>query len=228
MVPCHHREDRPIAIRFPVDSIEVDIDLYRVTHEAFRGRTGRIWLPILVLPPLRQSPESDPQSALAVMDVAGTPQATLADADVTHRIAVAITEIIVNMAVPRLPDSGNGHLSSIRAQRLMLSAAVYRLLRGDHVPLAVLSRQTPPRQVEVGPVRRIGRARRDVGDLLEYFAGLLTPAQSSGPDDAAGTRRLTERATRVLLAFAESTVVVVAAELGHSPATLTVMVPAGR
>ena len=187
-------------------SIEVDIDLDRVTHEAFRGRTGRIWLPILVLPPLRQSPESDPQSALAVMDAAGTPQATLADADVTHRIAAAITEIIVNMAVPRLPDSGNGHLSSIRAQRLMLSAAVYRLLRGDHV-------------------RRIGRARRDVGDLLEYFAGLLTPAQSSGPDDAAGTRRLTERATRVLLAFAESTVVVVAAELGHSPATLTVTVP---
>lgn len=206
-------------------SIEVDIDLDRVTHEAFRGRTGRIWLPILVLPPLRQSPESDPQSALAVMNAAGTPQATLADADVTHRIAAAITEIIVNMAVPRLPDSGNGHLSSIRAQRLMLSAAVYRLLRGDHVPSAVLSRQTPPRQVEVGPVRRIGRARRDVGDLLEYFAGLLTPAQSSGPDDAAGTRRLTERATRVLLAFAESTVVVVAAELGHSPATLTVTVP---
>ena len=206
-------------------SIEVDIDLDRVTHEAFRGRTGRIWLPILVLPPLRQSPESDPQSALAVMDAAGTPQATLADADVTHRIAAAITEIIVNMAVPRLPDSGNGHLSSIRAQRLMLSAAVYRLLRGDHVPSAVLNRQTPPRQVEVGPVRRIGRARRDVGDLLEYFASLLSPAQSPGPDDAAGTRRLTERATRVLLAFAESTVVVVAAEFGHSPATLTVTVP---
>ena len=206
-------------------SIEIDIDLDRITHEAFRGRTGRIWLPILVLPPLRQSAESDPQSALTVMDAAGTPHATLADADITHRIAAAITEIIVNMAVPRLPDSGNGHLSSIRAQRLMLSAAIYRLLRGDHVPASVLSGQTPPRQVEVWPVQRIGRARRDVGDLLEYFAGLLIPAESSGPDDAAGTRRLTERATRVLQAFAESTVVVVAAELGHSPATLTVTVP---
>lgn len=206
-------------------SIEIDIDLDRITHEAFRGRTGRIWLPILVLPPLRQRTESDPQSALTVMDAAGTPQATLADADITHRIAAAITEIIVNMAVPRLPDSGNGHLSSIRAQRLMLSGAIYRLLRGDHVPASVLSGQTPPRQAEVWPVRRIGRARRDVGDLLEYFAGLLIPAESSGPDDAAGTRRLTERATRVLLAFAESTVVVVAAEFGHSPATLTVTVP---
>jgi hypothetical protein len=206
-------------------SIEIDIDLDRITHEAFRGRTGRIWLPILVLPPLRQSAESDPQSALTVMDAAGTPHATLADADITHRIAAAITEIIVNMAVPRLPDSGNGHLSSIRAQRLMLSAAIYRLLRGDHVPASVLSGQTPPRQAEVWPVQRIGRARRDVGDLLEYFAGLLIPAESSGPDDAAGTRRLTERATRVLQAFAESTVVVVAAEFGHSPATLTVTVP---
>jgi hypothetical protein len=206
-------------------SIEIDIDLDRITHEAFRGRTGRIWLPILVLPPLRQSPESDPQSALTVMDAAGTPQATLADADITHRIAAAITEIIVNMAVPRLPDSGNGNLSSIRAQRLMLSAAIYRLLRGDHVPASVLSGQTPARQAEVRPVQRIARARRDVGDLLEYFAGLLIPAEASGSDDAAGTRRLTERATRVLLAFAESTVVVVAAEFGHSPATLTVTVP---
>ena len=67
-------------------SIEIDIDLDRITHEAFRGRTGRIWLPILVLPPLRQSAESDPQSALTVMDAAGTPRATLADADITHRI----------------------------------------------------------------------------------------------------------------------------------------------
>jgi hypothetical protein len=206
-------------------SIEVDIDLDRITHEAFRGRTGRIWLPILVLPPLRQSSESDPQGALTVMDATGTPQATLADADVTHRIAAAITEIIVNMALPRLPDSGNGHLSSIRAQRLMLSAAIYRLLRGDHVPSAVVSGQTPPRLAEAGPVQRIGHARRDVGDLLEYFSGLLTPAEPARPDDATGTRRLTERAIRVLLAFAESTVVVVAAEFGHSPATLTVTVP---
>jgi hypothetical protein len=204
--------------------IEVDVDLARNTHEAFRGRTGHIWLPILILPPLRQSPpQPDPLGTLLVTDATGTPLATLPDADVTHRLAAAITEIIVNMAVPRLPDAGDGNMSSGRDRRLVLSAAVYRLLRGDHVPSAVMSRQAPPRQPATAPVHGIGRAREEVGDLLEYFSGLLTHPESRVDADAA--RRLTERAIRVLRALAESTVVVVAAEVNRPPAVLTVAVP---
>jgi hypothetical protein len=202
--------------------IEVDIDFAPNTHEAFCGRTGHIWLPILILPPLRQGPpEPDPVGALLVTDATGTPVPTLPDADVTHRIAAAITQIIVNMAVPRLPDAGDGNMSLGRERRLVLSAAVYRLLRGDHVPSAVMSRQSPPRQPATGPVYGLARAREEVGDLLEYFSRLLTR-----PDgDADGARRLTERAIRVLLALAESTVVVVAAEVNRPPAVLTVAVP---
>ena len=34
-------------------TIKIDVDLSRIAHEAFRGRTGQLWLPVLVLPPLR-------------------------------------------------------------------------------------------------------------------------------------------------------------------------------
>ena len=32
-------------------TIKIDVDLSQVTHEAFRKRTGPIWLPVAVLPP---------------------------------------------------------------------------------------------------------------------------------------------------------------------------------
>ncbi|MGH3151540.1 MAG: hypothetical protein ACRDOB_12545 [Streptosporangiaceae bacterium] len=32
-------------------TIKIDIDLSQITHEAFRKRTGRIWLPVTILPP---------------------------------------------------------------------------------------------------------------------------------------------------------------------------------
>ena len=39
-------------------TVKIDIGLDRITHEAFRDRPGRIWLPALVLPPSR--PRSEP------------------------------------------------------------------------------------------------------------------------------------------------------------------------
>jgi hypothetical protein len=74
--------------------IEVDVDLARITHEAFRERTGHIWLPILTLPPLKQAAvERDARGRLAVTDATGNPLPMLPDADVTHRIAAAVTEM---------------------------------------------------------------------------------------------------------------------------------------
>src|ERR1022692_773333 len=53
--------------------IDVDVDLNRITHEAFRDRTGQIWLPVVVLPPLGQRlPDPDPFSTLSVTDAAGS------------------------------------------------------------------------------------------------------------------------------------------------------------
>lgn len=213
-------------------TIKIDVDFDRITHEAFRGRTGRLWLPVLVLPPLQQRlPEPDPFSTLTVTDASGTRLSTLPNADVRHRIAAALTEIIVNMAEARLPDVGGPDFSADRDHQLMLSAAIYRLLRSEHVPTAVMTREVPARQVVDGPLPRFGRVRRELGDLLEYYSKLLTGTGASGQEDAVGagrsavTRLLTERAIRVLRAFAESAVVVVAAERGHTPTVLTVTVP---
>lgn len=221
-------------------TIKIDVDFDRITHEAFRDRTGQLWLPVLVLPPLQQRlPEPDPFSTLTVTDASGTRLSTLPNADVRHRIAAALTEIIVNMAEARLPDVGGPDFSADRDHRLMLSAAIYRLLRSEHVPTAVMTREVPARQIADGPLPRFGRVRRELGDLLEHYSKLLTGAGVGtgtgtgvpGRDDAVGAgrsafaRHLTERAIRVLRAFAESAVVVVAAERGHTPTVLTVTVP---
>jgi hypothetical protein len=121
--------------------IKIDTDLDRITHEAFRHRTGRLWLPVVVLPPLRQRlPEPDPFVTLTVTDAGGNLLATLPSADVRHRISAALAEIIVNMAVARWPGMRGDGPTATRDQRLLLSAAIYRLLRSERVGRATGSR----------------------------------------------------------------------------------------
>jgi hypothetical protein len=210
-------------------TIKIDIDLDRITHEAFRGRAEQLWLPVLVLPPLHQRlPEPDPFSTLTVADASGSPLVTLPSTDVRHRVAAALTEIILNVQA-WLPDAVDRGFGATRDHRLLLSAAIYRLLRNEHVPTDVLERNVPPRQAADGHLPRIGRVRRELGDLLEHYSGLLTrPASQNGDSaarDEAFARRLTERAIMVLRAFAESAIVVVLADRRHTPTVLTVTVP---
>ena len=210
-------------------TVKIDVDLDRITHEAFRGRAGQLWLPVLVLPPLQQRlPEPDPFSTLAVADASGDPLATLPNADVRHRIAAALTEIILNVEAS-LPDAEGRVFSATRDHRLLLSAAIYRLLRSEHVPTTVMGRTVPPRPALSGPLPRIGRVRRELGALLEHYSALLAGPASQDHDaaarDSAAARRLTIRAVMVLRAFAESAVVVVTADRSHTPTVLTVTVP---
>ena len=210
-------------------AIKIDVDLDRITHEAFRGHGGQLWLPILVLPPVQQRlPEPDPFSTLTVTDASGSPLVTLPNADVRHRVAAALTDIILNVHA-WLPDTGDRDFSAARDHRLLLAAAIYRLLRNEHVPTNVLDRKVPPRSAPDGYLPRIGRVRRELGELLEHYSSLLTRPVSQNGDSAArdvtSTRRLTERAIMVLRAFAESAIVVVLADRKHIPTVLTVTVP---
>jgi len=210
-------------------TIKIDVDLDRISHEAFRGRTGRMWLPVLALPPLQQKlPEPDPFSTLTVTDASGNPLVTLPNADVRHRVAAALTEIILNVQA-WLPTAGDGDFSAARDHRLLLSAAIYRVLRNEHVPTDVLNRTAPARQAADGHLPRIDRVRRELGDQLAHYASLLTrPAGQNGDvatRDTAFARRLTERAIMVLRAFAGSAIVVVVADRRHTPTVLTVTVP---
>jgi hypothetical protein len=231
-------------------TIKIDVDLSRIAHEAFRDRTGQLWLPAVVLPPLQsQNLEPDPFATCTVTDASGTQLATLPNADVRHRVAAALAEIIVNIAVARLPDLGQRGVSASRDQRLLLTAAIYRLLRSENVPKAAMTDGTAAQRAPRGPAQRIGTARRELTDLLGYYEGLLEPvpaepaqAEAAGqgngarpgrrsePDDPALERRiyarvLTERAIRVLDAFTKSAIVVVAADRARTPTVLTVTVP---
>jgi hypothetical protein len=240
--------------------VQVDVELDRITHEAFRGRSGPIWLPLLVLPPLYRMPRRrsawqrllkgrlhdlepgglvrvpDALSALSVTDMNDGPLPILSNADIQHRLAAAVTEIIVNIAEERWAGVSDGAESSSRDQCLMLSAAVYRLLRGEHVPSQVLQRGrdriTPgggegshDAQARLYPVSRIGRARHVVSGLIDHLSGLLVGADGLSTDHLSGVSALTRRALQVLHALAESTVVVVAAESRETPVTMTVTLP---
>jgi len=228
-------------------TIKIDVELSRIAHEAFRDRTGQLWLPVLVLPPLQsQNLEPDPFATCTVTDPSGTLLATLPNADVRHRVAAALAEIIVNIAIARLPDLGQPGVSASRDQRLLLAAAIYRLLRSESVPREVLTGETVEQQAPGGPAQRIGTARRDLTALLGSYAGLLEPVpaqvgaagesdgarpgHSPGSDPAASERRvfarvLAGRAIQVLDAFTKSAIVVVAADRARTPTVLTVTVP---
>ncbi len=213
-------------------TIKIDVDLGRITHEAFRARTGQLWLPVLILPPLQQRlPEPDPFSTLTVTDTGGMHLPTLPNTDVRHRIAAALTEMLVYAAEAWPPDADGPGFTAARGHRLVLAAAIYRLLRREHVPSAVLDRTMPVRRRGAhGPLPRFGRVRRELEDVLDRFSeSLADDGASSDNDDDAGdsaiTRQLTERAIGVLRALSESAVVVVAVERGLTPTVLTVTVP---
>ena len=209
-------------------TIKIDVDLSRIEHEAFRDRTGQIWLPVVVLPPLRSRYlEPDPFATFTVTDASGALLATLPNADVRHRIAAALAEIIVNIAVARLPDLGQTGISASRDQRLLLAAAIYRLLRSENVPKVMAG--PAAQQALGGPAQRIGTARRALTDLLGSYEGLLGPVPA-GPatERRVFARVLTERAVQVLDAFTTSAVVVVAADRARTPTVLTVTLPSRR
>jgi hypothetical protein len=224
-------------------TVKIDIDLDRVTHEAFRRRTGRLWLPVLLLPPLlmpqygaqqpQRLPEPDPFVTMTVTDASGVLLAALPNADVQHRISAALAEIIVNMAVARWPDSSHG-LTATRDQRLLLSAAIYRLLRRER-PGPQAYRDAARRRGIAEALPRISTARNELYRMLDAYIDMMKqpdtdPGHDEGGSPAPGplARRLAWRAVQVLRAFAESSVVVVAVEREFTPTVLTVQVPSRR
>ena len=107
-----------------------------VDHEHKACRPARAWMSGLFSAvsglfkqPLRQTGEADPFATLTVTGAAGDLLAMLPNADVRHRISAAMAEIIVNMAAVRWPGPENERPAADRDQRLVLSAAIYRLLR---------------------------------------------------------------------------------------------------
>jgi hypothetical protein len=242
--------------------IKIDIDLDQITHEAFRDRTGRFWLPVAVVPPqaTMDAPAEPDQHRLepdpfaTVTDAAGDLMPMLPTADARHQMSAAMAEIIVNMAVARWPGKDQERPIATRDQRLLLSAAIYRLLRRG------LARKRAADGAEWGPetgpdreaVRRaptnslaevlpdslaselrMGKARSELLKLLGAYNTLLDKRAKKRPGDDDDSRsdapqfapELARRALRVLRALAESMVIVVPVNRSTAPTVVTVRVP---
>jgi hypothetical protein len=246
-----------------IDStIKIDIDLDQVTHEAFNDRWGRFWLPIIVLPPEISDSRSqrsvqyrqEPDPFATVTDASGTLLAMLPNADVRHRISAAMAEIIVNMAVARWIGPEDGRPTATRDQRLVLSAAIYRLLcsgtAGPPRTSSAADAGAPALGRPKGSWRlsRLDNAKAELGKLFRPYMGLpeeepegavpaatASDAASDGSAQAQAsglssrwdrsTLELTRRAIAVLEAFARSPIVVVPIDRESTPTVLTVRVP---
>ena len=198
-------------------TIKIDIDLGQITHEAFSKRTGRLWLPVIVLPPQavrdekRESghpqgaveakkrksgrrPRPEPDPFATVTDASGRLLAMLPTADVCHQISAAMAEIIVNMAVSRWPGPDDKRPTGTRDMRLVLSAAIYRMLRhGPLRPAAHDGRRASPSsglgtgaeyqssgpKTGKGSMPRIPNAKMQLGLLLNSYDRLLEQSSSN-------------------------------------------------
>jgi hypothetical protein len=124
--------------------IKIDIDLRRITHEAFREKIGQVWLPVTVLPLLAAQRRLEPDPFATVTDAAGNLLPLMPADDLGNQISAALAEIIVNMAIAHVRDmlgaSANDILDggqavsprvAARDQRVLLATAIAHLLRRD-------------------------------------------------------------------------------------------------
>jgi hypothetical protein len=226
-------------------TIKIDIDLSLITHEAFRGRTGRLWLPVTVLPPqaagaatepIQADQDADPASQpsradqrhlepdpfATVTDAAGNLLPMLPAADLRHQISAAMAEIIVKMAVSHLDHPEKGPPVATRDQRLLLSAAIYRMLGHGS------GESRRPAGSQLIQTTRITRARKPLLTLLGSYNSLLDPqiAEQGAEANPQFAPEIARRAVKVLQALTESLIVVVPVDSNSAPTVLTVRLPA--
>jgi hypothetical protein len=208
--------------------IKIDIDLGQITHEAFHERTGEIWLPVAVLPPLKNAERRlEPDPFATVSDAAGNLLPLSPAEDLSHQISAALAEIIVNMAASHSPDLSPSQnqvgpsRAPTRDQRVLLSAAIYRMMR-DGETEGVDEEQAS----SVLETPRIKEAREGLLSLFSpYIGGLQKLARNEMPKDQF-VPELAQRAIIVLEALIKSTVVVVPLSYDVKTTVLTVRVPA--
>lgn len=199
------------------ESIRFDVDLDRITHEAFHEGTRRIWLPLFVLASDRPGRHpASAQATLTVTDAKGTQLAPVPQADVRHQLAAALAEVIVNFAVARWPDADERRPAADRDQRLLLAAALFRQLGGE----------TPDPHPSPGTLGagRLAEAKNRLTGLLRDY----TQNYAADPPPRPFARILTQRAGLIIDALTGSVVVVVGVDRSQSAVVLKVTPPARR
>jgi hypothetical protein len=208
--------------------LKINIDLSEIKHEAFRGRTGDVWLPVAVLPPLKHTERRlEPDPFAAVSDAVGNLLPLAPAEDLSHQISAALAEIIVNMAASHSRDFSASQEQSgpsrapTRDQRVLLSAAIYRMMR-DGKTDGIDAQHTSP----VLATPRMKEARDGLLSLFSpYIRNLQKLAKGATPKDQF-VPELAQRAIIVLEALIKSTVIVVPLSYDVKTTVLTVRVPA--
>ena len=255
-------------------TIVVDVDLSYVDHEAFQPDQGLVWLPLLMLPLSRPSYQdedearwvpwrsrqqhpggprgarltraADPITSLEVADASGARVAKVPHAQVHQWIAAALAELLLNVMASR-PQLLLGEITSPtveREQKLLLSAAIRRLLPG--------SADGGPPEIGAAMPQGVREARRRLREALatdietaEAAAEAARHEQTAGgahspgsawvsppypPADTAPRPRpvLGSRIGEILQALVGTVIVVVGVEEGKRPASFTVTVPSRR
>jgi hypothetical protein len=240
-------------------TIKIDVDLGQITHEAFRNRSGRIWLPVTVLPPQAETAAHgqlgdnylEPDPFTTVTDAAGNLLPMLPAADLRHQLSAAMAEIIVNLAVAHWPGPASAAPPATRDERLLLSAAIYRMLRPStgHDQDVLLAeqrvsaggrgargaRRRPLLGAAAGdfidePTPRIVKAKEQLIQLLDMYVRVLEAdigrqRGAGGAEVPQFAPELARRAIAVLRALGESVIVVVPINYDATPTVLTVRVP---
>ena len=207
-------------------TIKIDVDLSQVTHEAFRKRTGPIWLPVAVLPPYirRDDPtlpaEADtgprePDLFATVTDAAGKPVPMMPAAELQHQISAAMAEIIAKMAVSYIGRPAPGASENGRSPPAISGCCCRPLSTGccGRVPTrrahqdraASAAPSTPPADRGQGRSWSRSSAISTAADIAGRRPG---GADAAATDDALPAE-LARRAVKVLLALRESLIVVV-------------------
>jgi hypothetical protein len=193
-------------------TITIDADLTMITHEAFRDRTGRISLPVFV--PLDQADRAaDHWATISVTDGTGVPLTLLPAVGVRHQIASALADLIITFAVSRLesaavpvrlPPSG-------RDQRLVLAAALFRLLSDEPSPRVQQARPT---------ANRLSFAKDSLHYLLRPLVRELV-ADQADRGDAAAVRQV----FNIVDALASGLVIAIGVDRQQSALRLNVSTP---
>jgi hypothetical protein len=191
-------------------TIRFDIDLDRITHEAFHAGTGQLWLPLFTL---TADSGIQPNAALTVTDADGTELAPVPQTDVRHQLAAALAEIFVNFALTRQPNPSARRPAAGRDQRLLMSAALFRVLSGE-------TGDEPAAGAAALGTDRLVQARDGLNDLLREYVSDL--------DTSPSENHAAIRGVRIVEAFTGAVVVVVAVDRRRSPAVLNVAAPARR
>lgn len=224
--------------------VVVDVDLAYVDHEAFQPEEGMVWLPLLALPMLQRthrrpgqpSPEPEPITSLDVTDAAGARVPKMTQGEVHQRLSAALSEIVLNVMANRAGQTETGIGGEIdREQKLLLSAAIRRLLPGAASSDGESGSDVVPAGVASARARLDAALSRDLAAALNDVAALDEPANGSaaaGPQDPVNGGRprpvMGSQVGEILWALVGTVFVVVAVAQPDVPLSYTVHVPSRR